>query len=211
MITIEAMSHTKTVFPARVSFSLRLLSRNLAAIGLLFLAAAFASPAARAETAAGFMQRASTELLAANHAQSPAAFSAAIRRYGDVPSIGMGALGNYAGSLPKTDRPLYYNGMVNFIGRYAAKESAKYQVAKATVLGQSEENAAGASVETRVELSSGESYDVRWKLVRSGSSFKIRDAEVLGFWMTPFLGTLFQNYIAENGGSSKALIMALNR
>ena len=37
------------------------------------------------------------------------------------------------------------------------------------------------------------------------------DAQVLGFWMTPFLATLFQNYIAENGGSSKALIMALNR
>ena len=140
-------------------------------------------------------------------------FDVAIRRRlsGDVPAIGNTALGQYSGSLPKNDRPLYYNGMVNFIGRYAAKESAKYQVAKATILGQSEEDALGASVETRVVLQSGESYDVRWQLARSGQSFKIRDAQVLGFWMTPFLATLFQNYIAENGGSSKALIMALNR
>ena len=79
------------------------------------------------------------------------------------------------------------------------------------MLGQSEEDAGGASVETRVYLKGGETYDVRWQLVRSGGSFKIRDAQVLGFWMTPFLANLFQNYIAENGGSSKALIMALNR
>ena len=167
--------------------------------------------AARAETASGFMQRASSELIAANHAQSPGAFVAALRRYGDIPAIGITALGTYAGSLPRPDRPLYYNGMVNFIARYAAKESGKYQVSKATILGQTQEDARGAEVETRVELRSGETYDVRWQLVRSGASFKIRDAQVLGFWMTPFLANLFQNYIAENGGSSKALIMALNR
>lgn len=170
-----------------------------------------ASTVAKAETAAAFMQRASNDLIAANHTASATGFAASLRKYSDIPAIGTNALGNYAGSLPKNDRPLYYNGMVNFIGRYAAKESAKYQVAKATVLGQSEEDARGASVETRVVLKSGESYDVRWQLVRSGSSFKIRDAQVLGFWMTPFLATLFQNYITENGGSSKALIMALNR
>jgi len=170
-----------------------------------------ATTASHAETAAAFMQRASSDLLAANHTMSAVGFSAAIRRYGDVPAIGLGALGNYAPSLPKNDRPLYYNGMVNFIGRYAAKESSKYQVVKAAILGQSEEDARGASVETRIYLKDGTNYDVRWLLVRNGASFKIRDAQVLGFWMTPFLATLFQNYIADNGGSSKALIMALNR
>ncbi len=190
----------------------RLFDRTRVATLLLVIAAAIAAaPAARAETAAGFMQRVSTELLAANRTANTTGFAAALRRYGDVQGIGMTSLGTYAGGLPKNDRPLFYNGMVNFIARYAAKESAKYQVAKATVLGQSEEDARGASVETRIYLTSGENYDVRWQLVRSGQSFKIRDAQVLGFWMTPFLATLFQNYIAENGGSSKALIMALNR
>lgn len=175
------------------------------------LVCALTATAGHAETAAAFMQRVSTDLLAANRTQSTTGFAAAIRRYGDVPGIGLSALGTYAGSLPRTDRPLYYNGMVNFMGRYAAKESAKYQVVKATILGQSEEDARGASVETRVHLKGGTSYDVRWQLVRSGSSFKISDAQVLGFPMTTILGNLFQSYIAENGGSSKALIMALNR
>ena len=186
------------------------ISRAMAVAFVSFIAVA-ATTAVHAETAAGFMQRAANDLIAANRASSATGFAAALRRYGDVPGIGTTALGTYSGSLPKTDRPLYYNGMVNFIGRYAAKESAKYQVVKATILGQSEEDARGASVETRIQLKTGETYDVRWLLGRTGSSFKIRDAQVLGFWMTPFLTTLFQNYIAENGGSSKALIMALNR
>lgn len=166
---------------------------------------------ASAETAAGFMQRAANDLIAANRSQSPAAFGNALRKYGDLPGIGLTALGQYAGGLPKTDRPLYYNGVVNFISRYAAKESGKYAIDKASVLGQSDETATGAAVETRVWLKSGESYDVRWQLVRYGGSYKIRDAQVLGFWMTPFLADLFQKYIVENGGSSKALILALNR
>jgi phospholipid transport system substrate-binding protein len=188
----------------------RLVRRVVAGLVIAF-GCAGSIATAQAETAAAFVQRASSDLIAANRAASTTSYAAALRRYGDVTGIGTIALGSYASSLPRDDRPLYYNGMVNFIARYAAKESAKYQVVKAAVLGQSDEDARGASVETRITLRSGETYDVRWQLVRSGGSFKIRDAQVLGFWMTPFLGTLFQNYIAENGGNSKALIMALNR
>jgi phospholipid transport system substrate-binding protein len=186
------------------------MAARFAAILMLAFAAAGGSPAS-AETATAFMQRAANDLVAANRSQSPLAFGTALRRYGDLPGIGLTALGQYAGGLPKTDRPLYYSGVVNFISRYASKESGKYAIAKSTILGQTDEDANGAAVETRVWLKSGESYDVRWQLVRSGSSFKIRDAQVLGFWMTPFLSDLFQKYIAENGGSSKALILALNR
>ncbi|MBX9925428.1 MAG: ABC transporter substrate-binding protein [Hyphomicrobiaceae bacterium] len=186
----------------------RVLAQALLAIVLA--AVAYSSPA-RAETATAFMQRASNDLVAANRARSPVAFASTLRKYGDLPGIGLTSLGTYAVSLPKSDRPLYFNGIVNFISRYAANESTKYIVDRAAILGQSEEDANGASVETRIWLRSGESYDVRWKLIRSGASFKIRDAQVLGFWMTPFLADLFQKYIGENGGSSKALILALNR
>ena len=36
-------------------------------------------------------------------------------------------------------------------------------------------------------------------------------AMVLGFWMTPFLKTLFEDYITKNGGNPRALTAALNR
>lgn len=178
-----------------------------AIIFALFLSSA----SAYAEAPATYMQRVSNELMAAQRSGSSAAFQNVLRKHMDVPSIGLTALGEHARTLPKTERPAYYNGMIKFISNYAAKEAAKYPVAKAIVTGQGEETAGGASVDTTITLKTGETYDIRWKLVRSGQSFKVRDAQVVGFWMTSFLDNLFQNYITENGNNPRALVMALNR
>ena len=43
------------------------------------------------------------------------------------------------------------------------------------------------------------------------TSYRVRDAMVLGLWMTPFLKKLFEDYIAQNGGNPRALTAALNR
>jgi phospholipid transport system substrate-binding protein len=177
---------------------------------LLALVFGFCAVPARAEAPAAFMQRVANELIAASRTGSTQSFASVIRSHADVPAIGLTALGSYATALPKGDRPSYYNGMINFIARYAAKESPKYPVAKAVMTGQSA-TASGATVDSRVTLRSGESYDVRWILVKRGSVYKVRDAEVIGFRMTSFLDTLFQNYISENGGNPKSLVMALNK
>lgn len=178
---------------------------------LSLLAVLTVSSAARAEQAAAYMQRVANDLVAASRSGSQATFGTVLRSHADLPGIGLTALGSYANSLPKTDRPAYYNGMVNFIARYASKEAPKYPVAKATIVGQTPDSGGFAYVDSRVTLRSGESYDVRWKLVKRGTTYKVRDAEVIGFEMTSFLNTLFQNYIGENGGNPKALVMALNR
>lgn len=166
---------------------------------------------ARAESPATYMQRVQNELIAAQRAGSVSAFSAVLRRHMAVSSIGLTALGPHAAALPKSERPAFYNGMISFISKYSAKEGPKYPVASAVVVGQSQETAGGATVDSRLTLRSGESYDIRWKLVRDGQSFKVRDAQVVGFWMTSFLDNLFQNYISENGNNPRALVMALNR
>jgi phospholipid transport system substrate-binding protein len=166
---------------------------------------------AHAEAPATYMQRVQNELMSAQRSGSSAAFQNVLRKHMDVPSIGLTALGEHARTLPKTERPAYYNGMIKFISNYAAKEAPKYPVAKAVVTGQGAETAGGATVDSTITLRSGETYDIRWKLVRSGQTFKVRDAQVVGFWMTSFLDNLFQNYISENGNNPRALVMALNR
>ncbi len=166
---------------------------------------------ARAETATGYMRRVAKELLAASRTASATQFAATIRKHADVPSIGLSALGSYASRLPKSERPRYYNGMINFIARYAAKEAPKYPVAKAIVVGASRTTSGKIYVDSTITLRSGQSYDVRWRLVRRGGGYKVREAEVIGFEMTSFLNTLFQNYISDNGGNPRVLVMALNR
>ncbi len=169
------------------------------------------APVVRRETAAGFMKRVGNELLTASRTGSVSQFAMVLNSNADVPSIGLSALGDYARSLPKTDRPTYYNGMINFIARYAAKEAPKYPVARFIVTAQSKDDPRGTYIDSRITLSSGESYDIRWLVVRRGETYKVRDAQVIGFWMTSFLDNLFQSFISDNGGNPKALVVALNR
>lgn len=187
-------------------------ANNLAVmVGLMLALAASVTSPARAEGPGAYMQRVANELLAASRTGGEPAFATVIRSHADVQNIGLTALGSYAGSLPKTDRPAYFNGMINFIARYAAKESPKYPVAKAIMVGQTKETSGGAYVDSQIKLKTGELYDVRWRVVRRGGAWKVRDAEIIGFEMTSFLNTLFQNYISENGGNPRALVVALNR
>ncbi len=177
---------------------------------LAFCAALLLTTPALAEAPGAYMQRVMNELVQAQRTGTISAFSSVLRKHMDVPSIGLRALGPHARTLPKSDRPSYYSAMINFIGKYAAKESPKYRVSSAVVTGQSAESAGGASVDTSITVD-GSVHEVRWSLVRSGQSFKVRDAQVLGFWVSSSLDTLFQSYITENGNNPRALVVALNR
>jgi phospholipid transport system substrate-binding protein len=149
------------------------------------------------------MQRVANQLIAAQKSGSEGEYATVLRSHADVPSIAITALGSYAQSLSKADRPAYYAGMITFI--------SQYPVARAIMTGQTQETANGTYVDSRVTLVSGETYEIRWRIVRRGTAYKVREAEVIGFEMTSFLNTLFQNYISENGGNPRTLVIALNR
>ena len=162
------------------------------------------------------MQRVANEMLAAQRSGgAQEAYATIVRSHADVPGIGLSALGSYATGLPKTDRPAYFNGMVNYIARYANLEGPKYPVAKAIMVGQTKETKEGAYVDSTITLKSGDVYDVRFRVVRRGGTWKVRDAEITGLsifgTMATALGMQFQNYIAANNGNPRALVVALNK
>ena len=193
--------------PPRRSFGSTARAFALASLALIAMGAAVEA----GESPAAYMKRVGNELMAASRAGSASQFAMVLNSNADVAPIGLSALGGYARNLPRADRPIYYNGMINFIARYAAKEAPKYPVARFVVMAQSKEDVRGTYVDSRITLASGDSYDVRWLVVRRGNTHKVRDAQVIGYWMTSFLDNLFQNYISENGGNPKALVVALNR
>jgi phospholipid transport system substrate-binding protein len=167
-------------------------------------------PARAADPAVQFMEKVAREMLAASRSRSPELVAAVVHRYGDVGYIGNYALGSYRGQLSPNDRLAYLNGMVRFIGRYTANEAPKYPVARYEILA-SLPGGQGTMVDSRIILRDGSTYEVRWLLAKYGSTYRVRDAMVYGFWMTPFLKKLFENHIAENGGNVRALVAALNR
>ena len=64
---------------------------------------------------------------------------------------------------------------------------------------------------SRITLRDGSTYDVRWLLSKYGGTYRVRDAMVYGFWMTPFLRKIFEEYIAQHSGNVKALVAVLNK
>ncbi len=177
---------------------------------LLAMLFALAVPAA-ADPAVQFVQRMANELHVAARAKSPQLISNVIQRYGDVNYIGSYSLGTYRAQLAANDRQLYHSGIVKFLGRYAANEAPKYPVAKYEIISPSVQGANGTMVDSRITLKDGSTYDVRWLLSKYGNTYRVRDAMVYGFWMTPFLKKLFEDYVGENGGNVKALVVVLNR
>ena len=156
------------------------------------------------------METVARELLAASRSRSPDLMASVVQRYGDVGYIGNYALGSYRGQLSPADRQTYLNGMSRYIGRYTVAEAPKYPVAKYEIF-SSVQGGSGLMVDSRITLRDGTTYDVRWLLAKYGSTYRVRDAMVYGFWMTPFLKKLFENHISENGGNVKSLVAALNR
>jgi phospholipid transport system substrate-binding protein len=191
---------------SRRSFALVLAATTMAAS-----LAGGAGSALAEDAAVKFMRKAAASLLGAQKTGSQRAFEASVQKYGHVPAIGLYALGNYRRGLDHGDRRSYYRGLVRFIGRYAASEAPKYPVADVKFAPSAIRDGRSVMVDSQVILKDGTTYDVRWMLIQNRKSYKVRDAQVLGFWVSPFLQRLFENYIAENGGRVGSLVMALNR
>jgi phospholipid transport system substrate-binding protein len=164
-----------------------------------------------ADPAVVYMDRAAKEIIGASRTRSLAVLQAAIMRHADLGYMGGIGLGDYRDKLVASDKQTYFTGMTRFMAKYALSESSKYEVSHLTFQPGSRAAKYGLMVDSTVHMKDGSSYDVQWMLYRQGNSFKIRDAQILTFWMTPQLQRLFTNYIGENGGNVKALVVALNR
>lgn len=186
--------------------------RALLALMTMTLAAAVlwsAPSAAKADKPVQFMRKVAAELIAASRSGSPSAMQSVIARYGAIDRIGLYSLGTYARRLSRSRRPGYYQGMTRFMARYAISQAKNYPVRSAVFHNRSFRDRSGYKVDSRVTFKDGSTYDVRWLVVYRSGAYKVRDAQVLGFWLTPFQRQLFNDYIEKNGGNVNALLAAL--
>jgi phospholipid transport system substrate-binding protein len=185
--------------------------RLLVAVIALAASLVTVSPAHAVDPAIIFLDRAAKETIAASRSRSPSALQGVIARYADAPQLGLYALGDYRPRLEPTDKEPYFAGMIRFIGRYASTEAPKYPVARVTFTPEVRQTRAGVTVDSTIVMQDGTSYDVAWLLTKYGTSYRIRDAQVMSFWLSSFLQKLFVDYIGQNNGSVKALVQVLQR
>jgi phospholipid transport system substrate-binding protein len=181
-----------------------------------FITSLFAVMAAPAmATAAGdhpsitYMKQVAKDMLVAHRQGTVAAFMRVIQRHADVPEISQHALGKYNDKLPSSQRAKYQKGVATYMSRYFALQSRDYTVAKYIVGEATVDDNKDVIVSSKVYLMSGQVYNVSWKLVWRGGRYKVRDASVLGFWLTNFQRKDFTDYLAKRNGNVNQLISAL--
>ncbi len=163
----------------------------------------------KSDPAVRYMKRLSAPLIKAARRSSAPALYRLISRHADLKGIGTYSLGSYSARLKA--RRTYYRGVGRFLARYFTHMSKTYKVVKADIGSSSWRDGKAYLVDTMLHLKDGSSYSVRWRLVRSGRSFKINDLSISGFSMTWFQRRLFMNYISKHGSNVKALVKVLNR
>jgi phospholipid transport system substrate-binding protein len=186
-----------------------MLTRRTLLIGL-FGALSTSALAAGDHPSIGFMRQVGKDLLAAHRQGTVPAFLRVVQRYADVPEISSHALGKYNDKLQNGQRSKYQRGVATYMARYFALQSRDYTVAKYEVGEAKVDGNKDVIVETKVYLMTGQMYNVSWRLVWKGGKYKVRDAKVLGFWLTNFQRNDFTSYLDKRNGDISKLIVALN-
>lgn len=179
---------------------------------ILFTALTTGAIAAKADVAPGMVQLASNSgsssscqgasfLVGAGNAldniadgSSPKTYSAVASRYLDMQAISLAALGRYRKQLPPAKRAAYIALTKDFIGRFMAEHSAKFQTAGLTVHschGQS------TAIVLKGKLASGRKFAA--KLRRHGSKYRIIDIQLESFWLVQQLREAFVGTISRDG------------
>lgn len=157
-----------------------------------------------------YVRQMAKDLLAAHRQGTVPAFLRAVQRHADVAEISTFALGKYNSNLGAAQRGRYQRGVATYMARYFALMSRDYTVAKYEIGEARVDDSKNVVVSSRVYLLTGQAYTVSWKLVWRGGRYKVRDASVLGFWLTNFQRKDFTDYLGKRNGDINKLITALN-
>jgi phospholipid transport system substrate-binding protein len=160
------------------------------------------------DPAVAFMKKVGKDLLDAHRQGTVAAFLAVIERYADVPQIALYSLGQYKANLGVAQRPRYFHGVAVFMSRYFAEQSREYKIAKYEV-GEAESDGTDKLVSSRIYLTSGQTYNVTWRVVSRGKTMKVADCKVLGFSMVYMQRGIFTSYLSKRKGDLLQLMNAL--
>lgn len=159
--------------------------------------------------AARHMRAISRELLQAARTGEYGDFLRAVKRHAAIREIADYSLGDHAEKLTPSLSSRYRRGVTGFMARYFSIESRRYRVKAGEVTGETPKGNGEVVVHSTITLASGSTYAVNWLLQPEGRRFKIRDVQILGFWLTWFQKRMFVSFIEKHGGDLKALLAAL--
>lgn len=169
----------------------------------------FNSAPVRASTAEleRFVQQRAAEVIAAANSNSSSRFVSLLRRYADVDEIATFVLGNYATRLPSNQHRRYVQLFEDWIGR-------QFRTHASALAGNSFEviNATGGPQDYVVNgrILGGGRMPVSFRMRKTGSSYRVRDVNIGGIWLTIQLRTTITQRLHQANGDFDDLFSYLS-
>ncbi|MEM8744148.1 MAG: ABC transporter substrate-binding protein [Pseudomonadota bacterium] len=205
----SARNHNPANAGGTFPVALRAIGAAMFAVALVASLQVSAVADVRGGAVLSFMNELAETAIQANKTVDRSGLEKIIRKNVDVESIGDYSLGTYMTALSDADAESYYDAVTNFMARYAAMQSRHYQIEKAEFYRPKYHKDGAITLKSKVTLASGSTYRVKWKIVEADGQFKVLDASIFGFWLTPFQRRLFQSYVRENNHDVQALMHVL--
>ena len=213
-MTTTISTFTQTVSRPMFNYartSIAFFSRRIAgftAAALICLAMmANVSASQAASSAERFVGRVGTSVLAAANAGSVGQFRSILRRHADLRVIAKFSLGKYARRLPPRQRGEVKKLVESMITKAFATYSGRLRGTRVEVTGSAASGRYGTVVSTKIVGGSG--GEIKWRLAKSGSGFRVIDVSVFGVWLSQRLRSVIVTKLKQRGGNFDAVFASL--
>jgi len=185
--------------------------RSALFLGALVVSTVLHAPlAAAASPAEKYVESVGNGILAAARSKSVGKFRSILQRNGAISTIAIYSLGPYRKKLPASRRAEYYRLVVKHISKVFAAHSAKLAGQSLKAL-SSRSKGKSVIVKSKLKYSSGKTSNVTWRLIKSGSGYKVFDVNVQGIWLANTQKTDFISVMRRNNGNINALFTYLKK
>ena len=123
----------------------------------------------------------------------------------------VGRLCQYRKGLAANQSKEYYKLTKGHIAKLLKANTTSFKNAKLQIISSRAKGKRTVVVKSKVVYANGSSVPVNWRVIKSGSGYKIFDVTVKGVSMAITLRTSFTSHISKNQGKVSALIEHLRR
>ena len=160
-----------------------------------------------ASSAERYVGRIGNGVLAAANAGSVGQFRSILRRHADLNVIAKFSLGKYARRLPPGQRGQVKTLVESMITKAFATYSARLRGTSVEVTGSVTSGRYGTVVSTRIVGGSG--GEIKWRLAKRGSGFRVIDVSVFGVWLSQRLRSVIVTRLKQRSGNFDAVFASL--
>jgi phospholipid transport system substrate-binding protein len=156
-----------------------------------------------------FVTKVAGQAIAAARSGSSSAFRSLVRRNSAVSSVASFALGKYRRKLPASKRAEYNRLVTKLIVDLFIQNSRSFAGQSYVVQSSSSRSNKDIVVKGHLLFAGGRAATMEWRVIRSGSRYRVFDVRVKGVWLALQMRQEFVSVLANANGDFNALMRYL--